>query len=591
MSGVIFMNEKYKLVFTFLILSFGLVSCGGGGGGSSTSGGGNTTVKVTGKLVGPVPVGTQTALQNQATLQNNGGDNLAATVTQLGTNSYDKTSFTFPTQLASGAAYSVSVLTPPSGQTCSTFSGGSGTMPLTANSLWVGCETTNDDLARSTDNSYYGNYSGTTSPMLGGSNTAVGTTTTVYGEGRYAVFLSYRPGITSNSSGTHRQVFWRDRYTGQTLLVSATAAGVEGNSDSYSPVISADGQTVAFESSATNLAAGDTSSASDIFVWSALAPNAGVTRVSVGPSGVESTCYSGTTAAASNNPALSGDGKIIVFDSNATNLDPAVTLAGGSTTYVYRRDLTTNTTKLISIDNNGVGKSGHLPIPSEDGKRVVFESYDPLVASDNVTSLWDIYLYDDTTASLTRVSMTSTGGEKNQGVESASRIVAPTISGNGRFVAYATTATNVVQSGTVSGLQNVYVVDTTPVNGVMPVTLASVSTSGVQGDGDSPVGQGERLSLSYDGQWVAFTSLATNLDSSVTSGTNVFIHNISTGETRPLTAPANFGVTGPALLTRTGAYVAYWTGAYLDSRFAAPGLFATFTGLQKAFFWTTGTLP
>ena len=126
----------------------------------------------------------------------------------------------------------------------------------------------------------------------------------------------------------------------------------------------------------------------------------------------------------------------------------------------------------------------------------------------------------------------------------------------------------------------------------MPVTIASVSSTGVQANSNTPDGgEGERASFSYDGQWIAFTSAATNLDPSATSGNNVFIHNNSTGETRSLTAPANFSVTGPALFTRTGAYVAYWTGAYLDSRFAAPGLFATFTGLQKAFFWTTGTLP
>lgn len=574
-------------VYTNVIVTIrSVISVGG-----SSGGGGGASI-VTGNLVGPVPVGTQTVMQNQATLQNNGGDDLTSTVTQLGTNSYDKTSFTFPTQLFSGAAYSVSILTPPAGQTCSVFSGGSGTMPMTANSLWVGCETINDDIARSTDNSYYGNYSGTTSPMLGGSNTAVGGTVTAYGEGRYAVFLSYRPGITSNALGNSRQVFWRDRYTGQTLLVSATVAGVEANSDSYNPVISADGQTVAFESSATNLVAGDTSAASDIFVWSARAPSAGVTRVSVGLGGVESTCYSGTTPAASNNPSLSGDGKIIVFESNATNLDPAFPLTGGSTTYIYRRDLTTNTTKLISVDNNGVGRSGHLPILSEDGKRMVFESYDPLVASDNLTSLWDIYLYDDTTVSLTRVSMTSTGGEKNQGSDSASSIVASTISGNGRYVAYETSATNIVPGGTTVGLVNLYVVDTIPVNGVMPVTLASVSSNGVQANSNTPDGgESERPSFSYDGQWIAFASAATNLDSSASSGTKVFIHNNFTGETRALTASANFGVAGPVSMSRTGAYVAYWTGAYLDSRFAAPGLFATFTGLQKAFFWTTGTLP
>ena len=109
--------------------------------------------------------------------------------------------------------------------------------------------------------------------------------------------------------------------------------------------------------------------------------------------------------------------------------------------------------------------------------------------------------------------MTSTGAERNQGGDSASAIKAPAISGNGRFVAYSTTATNVVPSGNPSGVQQLYAVDTQAINGVMPVTLVSASSAGVPGNAASPVGEGERLSLSYDGSLVSFTSSATNLTS------------------------------------------------------------------------------
>lgn len=571
-----------------------LAACGGGGGSSTPPPASGTSV--TGTLVGPVAVGTQTALQNQATLQNNGGDNVNATVTKLGTNGFDKTSFTFPTKLASGAAYSVGVLTPPAGQAYSVFAGGSGTAPMTANSLWVGCETIYDHLSRSTDNLTYGSYSNSSKPMLGGSNAAVATTTTAYGEGRYVVFLSNLSGLAGNTT-TNQQVFWRDRYTGITRLVSAAnaaAGGAEGNGASDKPVISADGQTVAFESAATNLVTGDINATNDIFVWSALTPNAGVTRVSVGPSNLQAN-------AGSHNPALSGDGTVVAFESSATNLTSNATLNASlstANTYVYRRDAI-GAVKLISIDNNGAGQSGNLPALSDDGKRMVFDTYWSLVSSDPTTGQhWDIYLYDDTAgdvstnAGLTRVSLTYTGGERNQGTDSISRVVAPTISGNGRFVAYSTTATNVIAAGTGSGIQNVYVVDTQPPGGgVMPVKLASVSTSGAQGDGNSPVGQGERLSLTSDGQWVAFTTSATNLGTSPMTGSNAFMHNISTGETRALTASSSYGPTGPVSMSRNGAYVAFWAGTALDSRFSASGLFARFSGVQNAFSWTSGTLP
>jgi hypothetical protein len=73
--------------------------------------------------------------------------------------------------------------------------------------------------------------------------------------------------------------------------------------------------------------------------------------------------------------------------------------------------------------------------------------------------MWDIFVYDQTQASLTRVSMTETGGERNQRTESVSRVVAPTIFGNGRYVAFATTATNLV-SGDTNAVQDIFVVDT-----------------------------------------------------------------------------------------------------------------------------------
>ena len=64
--------------------------------------------------------------------------------------------------------------------------------------------------------------------------------------------------------GARRQVFWRDRLTGETLLVSASAAGAEGNDDSFAPAISADGLTVVFESHASNLVAGDGNGVGDV---------------------------------------------------------------------------------------------------------------------------------------------------------------------------------------------------------------------------------------------------------------------------------------------------------------------------------------
>ena len=518
---------------------------------------------VTGVLVGPV--GTQVLLQN------NGVDPLGVTVAadaQTPTDNYAQKAFSFVAKLLDGAAYSVSVATAPADQTCMPFAGASGVMPVAARKVWVGCEYKYDHLVRSTNDAVVGGFGGGQSPMLGGANVPIGTTTVAYGEGRAAVFMSQVAGIAGGNTSANRQVFWRDRLTGETLLVSATAAGVEGNGFSDKPVVSADGVTVAFESTATNLVAGDTNGVSDIFVWSALNPAAGVQRVSLGLLGAQ-------TNATSNKPSLSGDGKVIAFTSGASNLTAGVT--GTNAIHVYRRDLTAGTNTLISKNASNVAQEGNNPVLSEDGNRLAFNTFWPLLASD-MNNLWDIYVYEHSAASLKRVSLTSSGGERNQGTESASRSVAPAISGDGQYVAYATTATNMVPDASV-GLQNVFVVNVNSGS----VVRASVSSTGVQGNADSPVGPGERPSLSADGKWVAFTTAATN----IAGATSVVLRNWESNETRAVTnASYTAGGVGPVSLTRTGAYVAFWNNTPLDNKFSnSSGLFAHFTGLQRAFTW------
>jgi Tol biopolymer transport system component len=184
-----------------------------------------------------------------------------------------------------------------------------------------------------------------------------------------------------------------------------------------------------------------------------------------------------------------------------------------------------------------------------------------------------------------RVSVTASGAERNQGVDSASRIVDPAISGNGRFVAYATTASNVV-AGDTNGTQDVFVVDTQ----TGAVTRASVSSTGTQADADAPIGQGERLGLSYDGTWVTFTSNASNLGAATTTTGigNIFLHNNQTGQTLVISNNTSSGsVGGPALLSRDAAYTAFGSSSSMDPSFAGGGLFVGFTGKAPAFLWLT----
>ena len=538
--------QHCALLLSMLVLS----ACGGGG-----------TPATPTYSIG----GTVSGLGGSVVLQNNGGDDLTATVARSTGNTelYDESPFGFATKLLDGATYQVSIKTAPATQTCSVYKGASGTMPVAATTLRVGCEITNDLVSRSTSDAVKGTYFDSSAPVIGGSAVAIGATTQGYGEGRFVAFVSNATGM-AGTTNAHRQVFWRDRLTGETKLVSATAAGAEGNDDSWAPAISADGLVVVFESYASNLVANDTNAVRDVFGWSAQTGT--VERLSVGAGGVQAN-------AASFSPTVSGDGRVVAFLSGASNLTPGV--SGISEIHVIRRDVVAATNKLVSVNASGVPQEAGNPVLSEDGNRLAFSTFWPLLPSDT-NNLWDIYVYDHAGSSLQRVSLTSTGGERDQGTESASRSVAPAISGDGRYVAYATTATNVVPGDT-NGLQDVFVVDTQ----TGAVVRASVSGAGAQGNADSPSTQGERPALSADGQWVAFSTSASNLGA---PASNAVMHNVVTGETRVLSSQTSSSV-GPVAMSRTGAYAVFGAGAQLDSRFASSGLFARFTGVARSWWW------
>jgi hypothetical protein len=394
-------------------------------------------------------------------------------------------------------------------------------------------------------------------------STVTGTNTTsewpaISADGRYVAFVSYAANLAPGATGLKRQIFVHDRQTHQTELVSVTTAGAEGNNDSFAPAISSDGRYVVFESYAVNLVPGDANLVRDVFIRDRQALT--TSRISVGAGGVEGNSESFA-------PAVSADGRYVAFTSYADNLTPGVT--GNAKTNVYVRDMLTATNTLVSMTLSLIGgsQSSSLPAISADGSRIAFWSFESNLVGGDTNGLWDIFLWDRNAATkITLVSVSSTGVQKNQGNESVSRIVAPAISANGDIIAYSTTATNLVPGDT-NGLQDVFVHQVSTA-----VTIrASEGAGGVQATGDSPVGQGERVALSSDGTWVAFTTAAANISA---GGNNVMIHNNFTSETIAITANvANFsGSKGPAL-SGDGRFVAFMSGAQLDPRFASSGVF------------------
>lgn len=396
-----------------------------------------------------------------------------------------------------------------------------------------------DMVTRSSDDKVFGTFYDTFTPVIGGKGAD---------EGRYVAFVTYAKNL--GGSGKYRQVVWRDRKTGETRLVSQ-ANGVEGNQNSTAPAISADGRSVAFESYATNLTP-DSNNVRDVFVWNADTNT--VTAVSENR-GVEAN-------AEAFEPTISGDGNLIAFSSSADTLAPGVT--GTSTVNVYLRDMRSGAVTLISkAEKDGKGGGGSRPSISEDGSRIAFQNYFPLTKEDK-NSLWDIYVWQS--GRLKRISKTSAGGDKDQGDESASRVVSPSISGDGRFVAFATTATNMVADDT-NKLQDVFVVEVDSGR----VTRASTGEASFQGDGDSPVTQGEKIAISYDGRWVTFSSKAKNL------GGNILLKDLQSNRLIKVSADVASTV-GPPSISVNGATVLFGSSLRLDERFQSSGIFAVHVG-------------
>ena len=486
-------------------------------------------------------------------LQNNAKNDLTITAKKETGKTFSSNTFNFTAPIPDKTSYKVSLKKAPAGQTCFISGGGEGTMPQTVNNLRVCSDYTYDLQSRSSDDKTFSTFYESTDPAVGGGTGE---------EGRYVAFVSNAN--FAGSTGKHRQIFWRDRNSGIIRLISAAPTGEEGNGDSFFPAISGDGKTVAFESYSSNLVLSDKNGLRDIFVWHSATNK--IETVSIGAKGVEED-------AESYEPSVSGDGNLIAFTSTASNICKIG--KGISNNNVFLRDLQKDTTIMISIDPQArKGGGGSKPSISGDGNRIAFYSTATLVPDDN-NGFWDIYLWDRNTKKLKRVSLTNDHKERNQGSESANRIVAPAISGNGQFIAYTTTASNMV-AGDDNNLQDVFVYNISKDS----VVIASINSVGKPGNADSPIEQGEKIAISFDGIWVAFSTKATNLG---VPASNIVMHNLSTKENKVVSSVEGSSVGRPSI-SRSGSYVVFGIGGKIDGRFQSSGIFANYTGIGPCRF-------
>jgi Tol biopolymer transport system component len=208
----------------------------------------------------------------------------------------------------------------------------------------------------------------------------------------------------------------------------------------------------------------------------------------------------------------------VAFRSFADNL---VSGDGNGMWDVFVRDRQSGTTERVSVDSAGLQGDNHSGkgVISADGRYVAFHSSASSLVAGDSNGVNDVFVRDRQLGLTERVSVGSGAVQGNDHSRNAY------ISGDGRYVAHASSASNLV-SGDSNGLPDIFVYDRQ--TGL--TERVSVDSGGTQGNGDS-----RAPSLSTDGQVVAFHAFATNLVSGDGNGLgDVFVHDRSTNVTERL---------------------------------------------------------
>ncbi|MBL8863863.1 MAG: PD40 domain-containing protein [Planctomycetes bacterium] len=362
----------------------------------------------------------------------------------------------------------------------------------------------------------------------------------VSADGRYVAFQSLASNLTLTDANSHLpDIFVKDRATSNTVFASVSSGGVQGNSGSIVPAVSADGRYVAYASFASNLVSVDTNGVYDVFVRDQLS---GTTlRASEGAGGVEA---DGASQAA----AISDDGRFVAFESEATNLVPGDT---NGLTDVFVHDVQTGATLRVSVGAGGAQADGVSAWPSlsADGRYVAFESLATNLVADDTNDVSDVFVRDLLAGTTTRVSLGAAGAQGNLGSAH------PSISADGRWVAFQSDASNLVL-GDGNAATDIFVHDLQ----TGTTTRVSVSSAGAEANGQS-LAQGTHL-VSADGRFVAFDSSASNLVTGDTNaGSDCFVRDLLMGTTERVSvatsgAQAGSGSRAP-WICGDGRYVAF----------------------------------
>ena len=406
-----------------------------------------------------------------------------------------------------------------------TGNGDSGSPTISADGRYIAFDSTANNLVANDTNSHSDVFvrdmqTGITTILslnnAGGGGNQDSLAPVISGGGKVVVFKSFSSNLAPNDNNNTIDLFAHDLQTGITSLVSCNVACTgTGNGASLTPnapknktprnLVSKDGRFVVFESNATDLVTtNDANGATrDVFVRDRQASTTAL--VSLNRFGT------GSANAEANSAIISGNGRFVFFQSRATDLTANDTGFGLD---LFVRDLQAGTTSLVSITttntgSNGAGNESYVPVVSENGRYVAFQSNAKDLVANDSNSGYDVFWRDLQTSTTTLVSVNRAGG-----TSAGSDAIAPVMSADGRFVAFIGFNADLVVTSDTNGVSDAYLRDMTlGTTTLLSLNLAANSTA--ERGGNYPV-------ISADGRFVFFESSSTDMVPNTLFGDNIF---------------------------------------------------------------------
>jgi len=280
-------------------------------------------------------------------------------------------------------------------------------------------------------------------------------------DGERVVFVSAAENLVDTQTYTGEDLFLRNVSAGILRCLSLCSDGGAADGPTLRGALSANGQMVAMESRASNLVVGDHNNAVDIF--SLDLGSGGIQRRNLRPGGQE-------PSFGASRPALDGSGALLAYDSMDGQLD-AGDENGASDVFIH--SLADGASERISVPASG-GQADGASVRaalSADGAQIVFQSEAGNLAPGDVNGLTDIYLSDRSLATTMRVSFGLNGSEPD------GACYAPDISADGRWVLFSSAASNLVPNDH-NGVVDLFVLDRV----TEEMRRVNVSSSGAEAD-------------------------------------------------------------------------------------------------------------